>query len=153
VVTFASHYTSCGVTSQSATLDQPLTTNLPEITAAMATLSSTIWNGNTEISVGMNLGRTELNGANSRPTAQKLMIVLTDGAFTNGIHPQGEASLALSDGIRVHTITFGSCPPAVISDMQQTAAAGGGNHYHAPDGATLNDVFSDIAGSIAVLTQ
>lgn len=153
VVTFASDNTSCGETSQPATLDQPLTENLAEVTSTMATLSSSIWNGNTETSVGMALARAELNGGNARPTAQKIMIVLTDGAYTNGVHPQGEAASAAADGIRVHTITFGGCPASVIADMQDTADAGGGNHYHAPDAATLNDVFSEIAGSIAILTQ
>jgi hypothetical protein len=32
-----------------------------------------------------------------------------------------------------------------------TAIAGGGNHYHAPDAAALSSVFSEIAGSIAIL--
>lgn len=153
VVTFASHHTACGETSQPATLDQPLTENLSSVTSTMATLSSTIWNGNTETSVGMALARSELTGGNARATAQKVMIVLTDGAYTNGIHPQTEAAAAAGDGIRVHTITFGSCPGSVITDMQDTATAGGGNHYHAPDAATLNDVFNEIAGSIAILTQ
>ncbi len=151
VVTFASNNTTCGFTSEAATLDQPLTANLAEINSAMATLSSSVWNGNTEISVGMGLARDELNGG--RPTAQKIMVVLTDGAYTNDIHPEGVAALAAEEDIRVHTITFGSCPAVVIANMQETAAAGGGNHYHAPDAATLNDVFSEIAGSIAILTE
>ncbi len=153
IVTFASNHTACGTTSQAATLDQPLTTNLANITSTMTTLSSSVWTGNTETSVGMALARNELNGANARVTAQKIMVVLTDGAYTNGVHPSGEAALAAADGIRVHTITFGSCPASVIMEMQDTAAAGGGYHYHAPDAATLNDVFTEIAGSIAILTE
>lgn len=153
VVTFASHNTICSQTSQPATLDQPLTTSLANVTAAISARSSSIWNGNTEISVGMSLARAELVGANARPTAQKIMVVLTDGAYTNGVHPSGQATLAAGQGIRVHTITFGSVPSAVISDMQATAAAGGGSHYHAPDSATLDNVFQEIAGSIAILTQ
>jgi Ca-activated chloride channel family protein len=153
IVTFASNNTNCGGTNQAATLDQPLTSNVASIVTAMAYLSSTIWGGNTEISVGMEIARTELNGPNARPTAQKIMVVLTDGAYTNGVHPEGEAALAAADDIQVHTITFGSCPTSVIIDMQDTALAGGGYHYHAPDAATLNDVFSEIAGSISILTE
>lgn len=153
VVTFASNNTTCSQTSHAATLDQPLTTVLADITLTMSALSSSIWNGNTEISVGMALARTELTGAASRPTAQKIMVVLTDGAYTNGIHPSGEAALADADGIRVHTITFGAVPATVITDMQDTATAGGGNHYHAPNAATLNSVFTEIAGSISILTE
>ena len=153
VVTFASDNTTCGETVQATTLDQPLTTNLADITSAMTSLSSSVWNGNTETSVGMAVGRAELNSARARETAQKIMVVLTDGAYTNGIHPEVQATLAAAEGIQVHTITFGSCPPAVIADMQQTATAGGGNHYHAPDATTLGDVFTEIAGSIAILTE
>ena len=81
------------------------------------------------------------------------MVVLTDGAYTNGVHPENEAALAAADDIQVHTITFGACPTSVIIDMQDTALAGGGYHYHAPDAATLNEVFSEIAGSISILTE
>jgi Mg-chelatase subunit ChlD len=153
VVTFASDYAACATTSQSATLDQPLTADLSQVTSTMSTLTSSIWNGMTEISVGMGLGRNELIGDNSRDTAQKIMIVLTDGAYTNGIHPSGEATAAAAEGIQVHTITFGAVPQTVLDDMHETALAGGGVHYHAPDAATLNEVFVDIAGSIAILIE
>jgi hypothetical protein len=153
IVTFASDNTKCGFSNQAATLDQALTTNLANITSTMSTLRSTVWGGNTETSVGMGLARAELTGANARETAHKIMIVLTDGAFTNGVHPEFEAASAWAADIQVHTITFGSCPASVIADMQVAATAGGGNHYHAPDAATLSDVFSEIAGSIAILTE
>ena len=151
VVTFASDNTKCGFTNQAATLDQPLTTDLANVTSAMGNLSSTVWGGNTETSVGMGLARAELMGPNARETAHKIMVVLTDGAYTNGVHPETEAAAAFSEDIQVHTVTFGSCPANVISDMQDTAIAGGGNHYHAPDAATLGNVFAEIAGSIAIL--
>ena len=153
VVTFASDHTACSETTQAATLDQGLTADLSNITSAMAALSSEVWNGNTEISVGMSLARAVLTGSDARPTAEKIMVVLTDGAYSNGIHPSGQATLAAADGIRVHTITFGAVPAAVIDAMRATAAAGGGNHYHAPDAATLNNVFTEIAGSISILTE
>jgi hypothetical protein len=119
----------------------------------MNVLRSSVWNGNTETSVGMELARAELTGGNARSTAHKIMVVLTDGAYSNGIHPAGPAAVAAANKIQVHTITFGSCPANVIHDMQETAAAGGGNHYHAPDASTLNDAFSEIAGAIAILTE
>lgn len=153
VVTFASDYTSCSTTVQAATLDQPLTGDLSDVTSAMSARSSQVWNGMTEISVGMQLARTELTGTNARATAQKIMVVLTDGAYTNGVHPSGEATTAANNGITVHTITFGAVPSNVIDQMETTATAGGGNHYHAPDAATLNMVFAEIAGSIAILTE
>ncbi|TWU17714.1 von Willebrand factor type A domain protein [Novipirellula galeiformis] len=153
VVTYSSNYTACDVTNQNVTLDQPLTSDFSSITSAMEVLSTTVWGGNTETSEGMSLARTELNGAGARATAEKIMVVLTDGAYTNNVHPADVAALAAGDRIKVHTITFGSCPASVISDMQDAAIAGGGYHFHAPDAATLNDAFSKIAGSISILTQ
>ncbi|EMI22232.1 von Willebrand factor type A [Rhodopirellula maiorica SM1] len=153
IVTYASNYTACGVTNQNVTLEQPLTLDFSSITAAMDNLNNTVWGGNTETSEGMSLARTVLNGPGARTTAEKIMVVLTDGAYTNGVHPADAAALAAGDKIKVHTITFGACPTSVIMDMQETAVAGGGYHFHAPDAATLNDAFSKIAGSISILTQ
>ncbi|GAA4456707.1 VWA domain-containing protein [Novipirellula rosea] len=153
IVTYASNYTACGVTNHNVTLDQPLTSDFTSITTAMENLNTTVWGGNTETSQGMSLARSELNGSGARATAEKIMVVLTDGAYTNGVHPADVAALAAADRIKVHTITFGACPSNVIMDMQDTAVAGGGYHFHAPDAATLNDAFSKIAGSISILTQ
>ncbi|WP_372715843.1 VWA domain-containing protein [Novipirellula sp.] len=153
IVTYASNYTACGVTNHNVTLDQPLTADFTSITTAMENLNTTVWGGNTETSQGMSLARSELNGSGARATAEKIMVVLTDGAYTNGVHPADVAALAAADRIKVHTITFGACPSNVIMDMQDTAVAGGGYHFHAPDAATLNDAFSKIAGSISILTQ
>ncbi|MCM2369013.1 VWA domain-containing protein [Aporhodopirellula aestuarii] len=153
IVSYASNYTACGVNNQDATLDQPLTLNTASIAAAMDNLSHTIWGGNTETSKGMSLARQELKGGNARPTAEKVMIVLTDGAYTNDTHPADIAAKAANDKIKVHTITFGSCPEPVILQMQTTAEAGGGLHFHAPDAETLNQAFSKIAGSLSILTQ
>ena len=78
------------------------------------------------------------------------MVVFTDGAYTED-DPVPYAAAAGADGIIVHTITFGS--GANQADMQAVAAAGYGQHYHAPDAAALSDVFLQIAGSLAVLTE
>jgi Mg-chelatase subunit ChlD len=152
VVTFSSYFTACSNTTPATTLNQPLTADLSLVTAAMTTLSNAIWNGHTETSVGMALARNELTN-NGRTTTRKVMIVLTDGAYTNYIHPSGEAALAASQGIRVHTITFGNTPQSVINNMIETAEAGGGQHFHAPDPATLNNVFGELGGSFSILTE
>ncbi|MFG0261546.1 MAG: VWA domain-containing protein [Novipirellula sp. JB048] len=153
IVTYSSNYTACGVTNQNVTLDQPLTSDFTNIASAMEILRTTAWAGNTETSAGMSLARAELNGSGARPTAEKIMIVLTDGAYTDHAHPATVAAAAAADRIKVHTITFGACPASVIKDMQQTAEAGGGYHFHAPDAATLNEAFDQIAGSLSILTE
>ena len=149
LVTFASNYTShCGETNTEASMDQGLTSDLSLLNSAMAARTSTVWNGATNIYAGMNLGRTVLN--NGSQISAKVMIVLTDGVYT-GSDPVSQALLAGDDGITVHTITFSD--GADQTSMQNVAVAGHGNHYHAPDAAALNDVFTKIAGSLAVLTQ
>ena len=151
VVTFASNYSSrCGDINQAATIDRELTADLSAVTTAMATRSATVWNGATDIAAGIRAGRSALTGSFARQYATKVMVVLTDGVYT-AANPVSEASAADGDNIFVHTITFGT--GANQSDMQAVAEAGNGNHYHAPDAAALGDVFTQIAGSIAILTE
>lgn len=151
VVTFASNYSSrCGDSNQAATIDRELTADLSAVSAAMATRSATVWNGATDIAAGIRAGRSALTGSFARQYATKVMIVLTDGVYT-AANPVPEANAADDESIFVHTITFGA--GANQSDMQAVAEAGSGNHYHAPDAAALADVFTQIAGSIAILTE
>ena len=91
-----------------------------------------------------------LTGGMARPWAEKIMIVFTDGVYT-GANPVPEAAAADAQGITVHTITFSQ--GANETDMQAVAAAANGRHYHAPDAATLNAVFRELAGTITILTE
>jgi len=152
VVTFGSgDFSPCGETNTDTSVDQPLTSNLNFVNTAMTARSSSVWNGNTMIKEGIAAGRSELTGANARAVAEKVMIVLTDGVYTSG-DPTPEAGDAYTvDGITVHTITFSA--GANQTDMQAVAVAGHGQHYHAPDAATLSDVFYELAGAITVLTE
>ena len=151
LVTFASDYSSCGVSSDKVTCDNWLTTNLSDISSSLTTLNSTLWNGATDIEAGIEKGAEALTDpATSRPLAEKIMIVFTDGAYT-AADPVPAATAARNQGIIVYTITFGA--GARQADMQAVALAGGGKHYHAPDAGSLNAVFLKIAGSITRLTE
>ena len=151
LVTFGSNYTSsCGETNSEATTDQNLDDDLSLINQAMSDRSSTVWNGATNIDAGISQARSVLTGNQSRDYATKIMIVLTDGVYTGG-NPVPEATTSANAGIVIHTITFGD--GANQSDMQAVAQAGDGEHYHAPDTTSLNDVFTQISGSIAILTE
>ena len=151
LVTFASDYTSsCGETNSEASTDQDLDGDLTLIDQAMADRSNTVWNGATNIHAGINQARSVLTGTQSRSNAEKVMIVLTDGVYT-GDDPSTEATLAAADGILIHTITYGD--GANQTDMQAVAQNGNGQHYHAPDETTLNDIFTEIAATFSILTQ
>jgi len=131
-------------------VDQRLTTRLNRIRTAMSGLTAEVWNGNTEIDDGVVDGISVLTGSRARALSEKIMIVLTDGNAT-GESPVPHAANARSAGITVHTITYGA--GANQSAMVDTASAGGGNHFHAPDEEALEEVFRQIAGSISILTE
>ena len=99
--------------------------------------------GGTNISAGIDEGIRVLTGSNSRAAAFKTMIVMTDGQYNAGRNPAIAAGDAAAQGIEVFTVTFGR--GANQTTMQQAAAAGNGKHYHAPDGETLAEIFSEIA--------
>ena len=78
------------------------------------------------------------------------MIVLTDGVYT-GEDPVPSAAAAHASGVTVHTITFSN--GANQADMQSVAATAGGASYHAVDAATLNEIFTKLAGTLTILTE
>ena len=65
------------------------------------------------------------------------------------VHRVIVAPEALQHDIVIHTVTFGD--GADQQEMQAVAAATGGNFYHAPDAATLQEVFEEIALTLPVM--
>ena len=151
IVTFASDNETCaGYPCTASSLDQPLTTSMALIRTAMANRMNTIWAGHTNIYAGLTEARTHLEN-NATPGAEQIIILLTDGQYNQGGAPFDEASNCRSLGMTVHTITFGD--GANQADMITVATNGGGNHYHAPDEDTLDNVFRQIAGTFAILIE
>lgn len=156
VVTYSSNYTmsSCtpAITLPASRIDSHLSGDLNDTRNAMATLSSTNWGGMTEINEGIIRGRQVLTDpAMARANARKVMIVLTDGHYTNSIDPTPEAVAAAAQGIIVHSVTFGD--DANQAAMQSVATGGGGTFHHAPDPNTLEDVFRKLAAMSVLLTN
>lgn len=153
LVTFASVSSdSCGgvFTGSDATLDAPLTTSTTTIRNTMQTYGTTIWNGGTNIEAGLRLGRQHFE-SNGTVANNKVIIVLTDGKFNQGSHPDAEAALCQAAGITVHAITFSQ--EANQEDMILVANAASGEHYYAPDRKTLENVFRRLVGTFAILTE
>lgn len=98
--------------------------------------------GATNISAGIDLARQVLT-ANSRSHAFKTMIVMTDGQENQGRRSHLAAADAAAAGIEVYTVTFSD--QADQSAMRTAAAYGNGEHFHAPDGASLEAIFRKIA--------
>ncbi len=153
VVTYSSDYfMSCTptVTNTAATIDGDLNVDLTTVTNAMTNRSGTVWGGMTEIHSGILAGTAVLTGPSARANARKVMIVLTDGNYTAD-DPVPYATDTAALGIRVHAITFSD--GANQTAMQDVAAEGTGDFYHAPDQATLEDVFRTLAATPVFLTD
>jgi hypothetical protein len=141
----------CGASSQASTLDRALGQNLTQITSAMDSLLTTVWNGNTHIEAGMRTGLAALLDARyARSNAEKVMILLTDGRENVGSSMAAAPDCAAA-GVIVHTITFANT--ADQATMRAVAEACGGQHFHASDNATLRQVFRDLAARTARLTE
>lgn len=134
----------------SATLDMQLSTNLDAADGTINTLSNSVWNGNTEIAAGIQLGTQELIGPRSRRFADRVMIVLTDGFPTAG-DAIAAASEAAANRIVVYAITFGA--DGDQAHMKQVAAAGNGEHAHAATENELKEIFRRFAAKATILIQ
>ena len=150
IVTYASNYTACDVTSAEATIDLDLTGDTNAARSAVTGLSNAIWNGGTNIAAGMQLAENVLLGPSAQPHAKKIMIVFTDGNYT-GANPSGIAHSIANSEITIHTITFSN--GANQAAMQNLATIGGGHHFHAPDAATLTQIFQQLGARAATLVQ
>jgi hypothetical protein len=153
LVSFSSDYTWAGVANTASSLDQALTFTFASVKAAGHSYDSRIFNGMTSTSSGLNAALAELtNVARARPFARKSIVFLTDGFRTAGTDPLPIANAAAAQDIVIHTITFGA--NFNQSEMIAVADLTHGRHYHAPDAATLVQVFREIAaGSDVILTQ
>lgn len=154
IVTFGSDLDSvqpglCG-RQPAATLDMQFSTNIDAADGTMNTLSNSVWNGNTEIAAGMQIALTELASVRSRQSADRVMIVLTDGFPTAG-DALAVANDAAAQRVTVYAITFG--PDGDQSYMKQVAAAGHGEHAHAATEQELKDIFKRFAAKATILIQ
>ena len=149
VGTSSYEYSITGRTFPAVALDQPISTNHTLIRDAIAARGADLMLGGTNLTAGIDAGINELEyGANARPYANKIMIVMTDGKWNEGGNPTNAAASAKQAGITVHTITF--LDAADQTDMKKVAKFGGGRHYHASDEAALLQAFEDVALSLPV---
>ncbi|MFT5528108.1 MAG: Ca-activated chloride channel family protein [Pirellulaceae bacterium] len=110
-------------------------------------IKDTLPSGATNIGSGIKAAQTVLTDITRiRPTAKRVMIVMTDGQHNTGKDPEQaarEARAAMNGNLIIHTITFSS--GADISRMQRVAAIGDGLHVHADNSDELEDKFELIA--------
>ena len=95
-------------------------------------------------------GAALANGApNSRQTAIKVVILLTDGIRTTGPDPVPLARQLARDGGLIFTITFSN--EADRNLMRRVAERGNGSTFNATDAASLQTAFTEIAKALPTL--
>jgi Ca-activated chloride channel family protein len=146
---FSAH--DCGISNDAASLDSSLNGDLSRARRAMDRLNTTVWNGHTYIEAGIREGLAAITDARlSRPSAERMMIVLTDGRQNVG-NALTAARECADAGIIVHTITFADVADQTL--MRQVADATGGQHFHAPSATALKQIFRALAAQTARLTE
>ena len=150
LVSFASDGSWVGVDNVAASLDQVLTYDSAAVKAAGHSHDSVVFNGMTNTAAGLDAAIAELkNPERARPYARKTVVFLTDGFRTAGGDPVASADVAKASDIVIHTISFGAAFNQ--AELIAVADATGGKHYHAPDAATLSEIFRAIAASTGVV--
>jgi hypothetical protein len=149
LVSYSSAGSGCGLTFTTSDVNAPLDFSYAKIRSEMARLSSRPVQGRTAISAGIDNGVVVLTGKSVRPFAVRTMVLMTDGLHNTGREPILSAREAAAAGITIHTVTFSS--DADIPRMEAVAAATGGKHFHAPDAATLERIFREIASTLPVM--
>ena len=125
--------------SSASTIDEWLTDDHSEVQSTLNNLSPGGW---TNIHAGIENGVEIFDDPQARENTNQIMVVMTDGHHNTGPEPILAAEEAADEGIVIFTITFGS--GADITRMQAVAAETGGNHYHAPTAAELQEVFQQV---------
>lgn len=158
LVTYAETYSLGSYSATEASLDVPMTTLYTTIPTAMNVWGQTPLLGDTNIGAGLAIAQGELTGSRSRTTADRTMILMTDGVPTTGNTDIPSQTLANRTGssIVTHVITFGgeAASGAYNTSMQSAATNGNGMFFNAATSAQLTTAFQKIADSLpAVLVN
>lgn len=150
LVSYSSKGRECNISFTTSDINADLALTYKKIRSEMAELSSKPVKGNTSISAGIDNGIKVLTGSKTRPYALKSIVLMTDGLHNSGKEPILSAQTAATKNIVINTVTFGNA--ADVTRMKAVANATGGRHFHAPDSATLESIFREIASTLPVLT-
>jgi len=132
--------------------ESPLTSNYSAIVSGITKYTNNYPMGLTNIRAGLENGVNALASGAARPSASKVIILMTDGVRTSGSDPLPVAISAAGKGIVIFTVTFSAeaNQPAMIA----IANAGSGKHFHATDAPSLTAIFETIVRMLpTVLTE
>jgi hypothetical protein len=148
-------YVSLVTYATDVTLDRITTNTYSQINDGIRRYTNNFPTGTTNIGGGLQIGLSSLGGPSARPSASKVIILMTDGklnAPTGAAHPLDVAKSASEKGVVVFTVTFADEADQAL--MRNVAKVGGGQHFHATNGASLRAVLLDIVRMLpTVLTE
>jgi Ca-activated chloride channel homolog len=138
-----------------ATLERETSNDYSRVNDGIRRYTNSFPTGTTNIGGGLQVGLNSLGGASARPSASKVIILMTDGklnAPSGAAHPLDVAKSASEKGVVVFTVTFADEADQAL--MRNVAKVGGGQHFHASNGASLRAVLLDIVRMLpTVLTE
>ena len=135
--------------STSSTPEADLSTTYTQFDSTVYNLSA---GGMTNIGAGIDDAVAMLQDPTlARPSADPVIIVMTDGIHNQSRDPEAAATDAMAalPKLSIHTVTFSS--GAQQWRMQNVAAIGNGIHIHASDVSQLVDTFEEMARTAGVL--
>lgn len=143
---------------QQAFLLSPLTADLASVRYQLDT--STIGLAGRETAIGDAIGLA-VKRLRDRPPAERVLVLLTDGVNTAGsLSPERATDLAVSSGLRIHTIgmgsdggprqgMFGLMLPATGAEIDEAmleaiASRTGGRYFRARNASELAQIYSEL---------
>jgi Mg-chelatase subunit ChlD len=130
--------------STNATLETDLSFNHSPIVTALDKYTMSFNSGATNISAGLTVASNVLaSSPASRPYANKVIVLMTDGIQNWGTNPISVAGTVSSRGVTIFTLTFSN--EANQAAMKEVAKIARGSHFHATSKAMLKDCFRQIA--------
>ena len=153
LVSYASNYDFGDHSVSVSNLDQPLTLSYATISNSLDHYKTVPLMGATNITAGLTTGINHLNDPRfRRVTAQKSIILFSDGLFTEGPDPSSMISIAKDSNITIYTVSFSS--QANQGLMANIARQTHGQHFHANTAEELRQAFRRIAETLpTVLIQ
>ena len=122
--------------------------NVTAIQNDIAARTSVPMMGGTNLSAGLDMAVAQFATANSRPLSNKVIILLTDGAWNAGRDPLAAAEDARAAGIMVHTVSMLTSNQTVL---QQVASTTGGQYYATQNETQLRNAFQELARTLPIV--
>lgn len=104
--------------------------------------------GDTNLSAGLDAAVQALSEPEVGAFSTKVVILFTDGRWTEGRHPRDAAADARAAGITVHTITMLT---EFQADVEEVSRITGGRHFMTQNETELRQAFRELARAFPVV--